>query len=158
MNVYSFESKIGLIFITVLDELNLGLVEEDEQQEITDRIYWENRGTKETVSIADSLLDMIHDFAPGFELKYNKFYIGLAKNGQPDNFVIFRAKKSSLRMELRLKSSNEIEEKLENSDLDLMDYDRRYGRYRIRLTKDDLSKYQEIIKNLLKDAFEASSG
>ncbi len=142
----------------MLDELNLGLVEEDEQQEITDRIYWENRGTKETVSIADSLLDMIPDFAPGFELKYNKFYIGLAKNGQPDNFVIFRAKKSSLRMELRLKSSNEIEEKLENSDLDLMDYDRRYGRYRIRLTKDDLSKYQEIIKNLLKDAFEASSG
>jgi hypothetical protein len=35
------------------------------------------------------MLEMIHPFAPGYELKYNKHYIGLAQNGQANNFVTF---------------------------------------------------------------------
>jgi hypothetical protein len=42
------------------------------------------------VSLADRLLSMIHDIAGDTELavKYNKPYIGLAKHGIADNFVV----------------------------------------------------------------------
>ncbi len=154
MNAYKIKDDYFLLFTTVLDEMSLGLSEEEEIKEVTDRNYWEIiRGTKKTVAIADELLNLISEFAPGYELKYNKFYIGLAKDGQPDNFVIFRARKSSLNMELRLKRSDEIEKMLEDAGLDLMNYDKRWGRYRIKLSKQDVNKHKELIIDLLKMAY-----
>jgi hypothetical protein len=151
MNAYKVKEDYFLLFTTILDEMSLGLVEEDEIKEVTDRNYWETmRGTKKTVAIADELLNLISKFAPGYELKYNKFYIGLAKDGQPDNFAIFIPRKSSLNIELRLKQSDEIEKKLEDAGLDLMDYDKKWGRYRIKLSKQDVNKHKELIMNLLK--------
>ena len=91
------------------------------------------------------------------DLKYNKFYIGLAKEGQPSNFVIFRPKKDWLRMEVRLERSDETQSQLEEAGLDLMDYDTRWGRYRIRLTKGDVQKHQVFLSNLLKRAYEESA-
>ena len=60
--------------------------------------------------MADQLLEMAKRHDPALELKYNKFYIGLAKNGQPSNFVIFRQKKEFTRFEPRLKSTPETQE------------------------------------------------
>lgn len=77
----------------------------------TDRSYWEKRGSKATVGLADDMLEIIKEFNPAFELNYNKFYIGLTHNGQSNNFAIFRPKKSFLRLEVRLKKSDELEEK-----------------------------------------------
>lgn len=154
MNAYDVKGDYFLLFTTVLDEMSLGLLEEEEIKELTDRNYWETiRGTKKTVAIADEVLNLISEFAPGYELKYNKFYIGLAKDEQADNFVIFRARKSSLNMELRLKQSDEIEKKLEDAGLDLMNYDKRWGRYRIKLSKQDVNEHKELITELLKMAY-----
>jgi hypothetical protein len=36
------------------------------------------------------------------ELKYNKFYVGLAKDGQPHNFVVSRPRKNALMLTIRL--------------------------------------------------------
>jgi len=150
--------QIGLVFTTVLDLRPLGLVDEDEEaQEPTDRSYWESRGSKKTVAMADQLLEIakIHD--PTLELKYNKFYIGLAKNGQPCNFVVFRPKKGFLRFEARLKSSPETQERLEAAGLDVMDYNGRWGYYRIRLQPADIDKHKEILTQVIAEAY-ASSG
>ncbi|MDD2465225.1 MAG: hypothetical protein PHI97_14605 [Desulfobulbus sp.] len=146
--------QVGLVFTTVLDQRSLGLIDEDEEaQEPTDRAYWESRGSKKTVAMADQLLEIakIHD--PSFELKYNKFYIGLAKNGQPCNFVIFRPKKGFLRFELRLKSSPEMQERLETAGLDVMDYDGRWSYYRIRLQPGDIDKHKEILTQVIAEAY-----
>jgi len=154
INAYKVKDDYFLLSTTVLDEVTLGFLEEEETREVTDRNYWETvRGTKKTVAIADELLNMISEFVPGYELKYNKFYIGLAKDEQPDNFVIFRARKSGLNMELRLKQSDEIEKKLEEAGLDLMNYDKKWGRYRIKLSKQDVNKHKELIISLLKMAY-----
>ena len=154
MNAYKVKDDYFLLSTTVLDEMTLGLLEEEETREVTDRNYWETvRGTKKTVAIADELLNMISEFVPGYELKYNKFYIGLAKDEQTDNFAIFRARKSGLNMELRLKQSDEIEKKLEGAGLDLMNYDKKWGRYRIKLSKQEVNKHKELITNLLKMAY-----
>lgn len=91
------------------------------------------------------MFKMVKTFAPDLELKYNKFYIGLAKDGQPNNFVIFRAKKNSFWAEIRLASSPDIDKQLEAADIDVMDYDQRWGRYRLRLTKNDIKKHTELL-------------
>jgi len=156
MSAYQLsENEVSLIFTTVLDEANLGLVEEDEEtQEITDRNYWENvRGTKQTVALADQLLQIIKEFAPRFELKYNKHYIGLAKDGQPNNFAIIRPKKSSALLEIRLKQSPEIKEQLDNAKLDTMDYDSKWGRFRIRVDKEEIQKNKELLRRLMQQSY-----
>ena len=155
MNAYEVEDKVGLIFTKVLDELRLGLDDEDEEiYAITDRTYWETKGSKEAVELADNILDIIKEFDGNFEIKYNKYYIGLAKNGQAKNFTIFRAKKNHIRVEVKLERSDDIASMLEESGLDEMEYDSRYGRYRIRLTKEDIEKNHDLIKEILKKSYD----
>lgn len=157
MSALKIGAQIALLFTTVLDELTLGLVDEDEEtQAVTDRAYWENRGTKQTVAMADTLLGMIHSFEPAVELKYNKFYIGLAKAGKPSNFVVFRAKKNNLRAEVRLPLSDETTQELEEAGLDLMDYDKRWGRYRIRLTTQEIKAHTDLLASILRRAHDAA--
>jgi hypothetical protein len=159
MNALKNGNQIGLVFTTVVDQLSLGLVDEDEEtQEVTDRAYWEGRGSAKTVSMADEFLELAKQFDPSLELKYNKFYIGLAKNGQAMNFIIVRPKKSFIRFEPRLKSSAETTERLESAGLDVMDYDSRWGRYRIRLKPGEIDGNREILLGVIKEAYGPTTG
>lgn len=154
MRALRIGDAVGLVFTKVLDQLSLGAVDEDEDTyEVADRAYWENRGSHKTIMMADSLLELVRSHDVSFELKYNKFYIGLARNGIADNFVIFRPMKSFLRFEPHLERSEELQEKLEKAGLDVMDYDERFYRYRIRLTPEDLSKHRDVIKEVMGAAF-----
>jgi hypothetical protein len=154
LTAYKNNHEYFLTFNKVLDEMNLGLVDDDEEiSEITDRNYWETQvGSPKTVKIVDEALSLIREVLPGYELKYNKFYIGLAKNGRPDNFVIFRALRNFTRMEIKLEKDELLENKIETSGLDLMDYDKREGRYRIKISSTDLNKHRDLIKDLIKRA------
>ena len=159
MSALKLDNKVGLVFTTVLDQLSLGLVDEDEEtQEVTDRSYWENRGSKKTVAMADELLGIAHQFDENLELKYNKFYIGLAKNGLTSNFMIMKPQKAAIRFEPRLKSTPETTERMENAGLDVMDYDTRTGRYRIRLKPGEIGKQKEILTDIIKEAYGVSTG
>jgi len=150
MNAYKVEDKITLIFTKVIDELQYGLIDDDEAvAAITDRNFWETRGSKETVKMVDMIFEIFKDIDKNIEIKYNKYYIGLVRNGQPKNFTTFKAKKNYLRMSIKLDKTEEIENKLNNSNLDLMEYDTREGRYRIRLAQDDIEKNCDLIKELL---------
>lgn len=155
MNAYKLNDDYFLTFTTVIDELNLGLVDEDEEiSEITDRTYWEvKRGSVKTVALADKLLEMISEFAPGHSLKYNKFYIGLAQNGVTNNFAIFRPRRNNINLEVRIKYSQQLETELEEAGLDLLDYDKKWGKYRIRLNEESISEHQEILIRLLKQSY-----
>lgn len=149
MRAVQLGSSVSLVFTTVLDQVQLGLVDEDEEvYEVTDRAYWEARGSKATVAIADELLEVVKQLDPALELKYNKFYIGLARQGQADNFVVFRPQKNFIRVDIRLKKDDSIEQKIEAAGLDVMDYDNQWGRYRIRLAKGDVGKKFDVLKEL----------
>jgi len=154
MSGWNFGEQISLVFTKVVDAITLGMPEEDEEvQAVTDRNYWENRGTKQTVALADEVLGLVKTFAPDLELKYNKFYIGLARDGQPNNFVVFRAKKNSFRAEILLASSAEIDQQLESAGIDVMDYETKWSRYRLRLTKNDIQKNRDLLLKLLKISY-----
>lgn len=154
MKCLKVDEKVGLVFTTVLDQMTLGLVDDDEEtQEVTDRAYWINRSSEKTVRMADDILDLVRQFDDSLVLKYNKFYIGLAKNGQPNNLVTIRPKKGFVRFEPRLLMTPETQERIENAGLDFMEYDNRWKRYRIRLKPGDISKHKSVLSELIREAF-----
>jgi predicted transport protein len=156
MQALAVGEHITLVFTTVIDELTRGLVDEDEDAEAvpTDRAYWEKQATKATVELADELLRIAKQFDPALQLKYNKFYIGLSRDGQPFNFVTFRPKKSQLRLELKLPETDDLNSKIESSGIETLGYDKRWGQYRLRLTKNDVKTKAEIIRELMILAYE----
>lgn len=153
--------KVGdhttLIFTKVMDELTRGVIDEDEEAEaaVTDRLYWEKKGSKATVQLADELLKITRELSPTLELKYNKFYIGLSKDGQPFNFIVFRPRKNRINLDIRLPKSEEIDAKILAADFEALDYQARWGQYRLSLSKDDVYLKQDVLKSLIKDAYEA---
>ena len=103
MSAIKVGDTVTLVFTTVLDQITLGLIEDDEEVEAVDRNFWETkRGTKQTVAMADQMLELIRTVDPAIDLNYNKHYIGLQKARISNNFAMFRPQKSSLRLTLRL--------------------------------------------------------
>ena len=156
LKAIKYQNDLGLDFTTVL-----GLITPDEEEEVgetVDRAYWESRATKDTVKIADKLLDYIEEFVNGFTLKYNRYYIGLVQNGTTKNFVSFRPKKSMLKLSVKLKKAEDIDEIINNSDLDALSYNKRYNQYQFRLKEEDLKDSKGIIVDLLKRAYEDYTG
>ena len=157
MNAYKFGDDLALMFTTVLDELPLGLVDEDEEvAEVADRNYWIKKGTEKTVKLADNLLGLIKEFDSAFELKYNKFYIGLVKDGQPNNFAVFRPRKSGLNFEFKLPFTDQVQQMIDSSGLDDMGYLKKWQSYRLRLRKEDIKKHSEILRKFLEEAYDNS--
>ena len=158
LNAIQNQNQVMLVFTTVLDQRIGFAYEEEEFQETTDRSYWERRASKATVSLADDLLELCKFIDKDLSLKYNKFYIGLAKGLKPYNFILFRPKREAVRVELKILKSQQIEDKLEESGLDLLEYDNRNRRYRIRLKKHDLTDHQDLIKELISISYKEFSG
>lgn len=153
MNALKIGDDIALVFTKVLDELALGFVDEDEEvSEVTDRDYWLKRGSPDTVKMADNCLEIIKTFETGIELKYNKFYIGLAKDGQAYNFSVFKPRKKDLNIEFKMPQSDEVQKLIDDNQLDDMGYDSRWGSYRIRISKEDLKQKTQVLQTLLQKA------
>ncbi|MFC2081698.1 hypothetical protein ACFLR0_00770 [Candidatus Bipolaricaulota bacterium] len=142
-----------LVFTTVLDQMSFGMVDDDEEiAETTDRAYWEKRGTVQTVSLADELLEIVHSIEPDLSPKYNKFYIGLAHDGQAKNFVVFRPQKNVVKVSIRLNQDSELEQQLEDAGLDVTDYDKRGGRYHLRIRPGEVDTKRDVLTEVLRRA------
>ncbi len=155
MQALKIGNNVTLVFTTVMDEMTRGLVDEDEDADAapTDRAYWEERGTKATVGLADQLLEIARECDPSLEMKYNKFYIGLSKDGQPFNFVIFRPQKNTVRIEAKLPRTDDTDKFIESAGFEALGYDQRFGYYRLPLQKDDIVKKREQLKQLIEAAY-----
>lgn len=148
---YKTDKGISLTFTKVLDRMTIG-TDEEEQYEITDRKYWENKSTAKMLKAVDSIFADISQFASGFDLKYNKFYIGLSKDGIAKNFVTFKPKKSFLYLVIKGTEDSEKIKLLENTGLDTS-YTARWKEYNIRLSGyEEYKKHKELLDNLIKDS------
>ena len=147
---------MGLHFTTVLDTVSRGFVDDDEEvAQITDRSYWENRGSKKTISLADKILAICSEFLPSStEFSYNKHYMGFWIDGRANNFAICRPQKSVLRLDIKIPKSQENDQFIESAELDCLDYDSRWKQYRIRVTENDLEQKREALLHLLRSAYE----
>ena len=159
LQAFQVGEHVTLVFTKVMDELQRGLVDEDEDaiSAPTDRAYWENeKGTKKTLALMDKLFELVQEGDPEVELKYNKFYVGLAKDGRADNYVQFRPQKTSVKMEFRLPRSDEIDGLLEDAEIETLEYASRWARYRLRITDADLRAQADLLRKLIADAREHS--
>lgn len=159
MQAYKVGPATTVIFTKVMDELSRGLIDEDEDAEAapTDRAYWEKRGAKMTVKLADELLGIARELDQSLELKYNKFYIGISKDGQPFNFAIFRPRKTTINLEFKIPRTDEVDQKIAEAGIEALEYATRWGAYRLSLHKEDLAKHRALIKNLLAAAHQGRS-
>lgn len=154
MSAFKQGDDISLAFTKVLDRVNLAS-EEDEQYEITDRKFWESKSSSKMLVEVDKIFEsMKKDFISDYELKYNKFYIGMAKDGVAKNFLMFRPKKNWLYITYKGTDDPDAMKKAEELDLDLT-YKATWKEYYLKL--DDYNHYKknkEFIDNLVKGSMD----
>ena len=137
---------------TVLDLTRLGTDEEDEPGQATDRGYWVGRSSQGSVAIADALLELVGEVDPGLALKYNKRYIGLQRDGIADNFITFEPRREHLIAAFRIPRSEEVSALLSASGVDVLEYNKRSGRYRMRLNHAELEANHDLLLDLTRRA------
>jgi hypothetical protein len=143
------DDTISLFFTKVLDEVKFELLEEDAISEPSDRNYWENRATKKSLKLTDTIMEELSDLTNEYNLKYNKHYIGLEKNNIANNFISFIPRKSVVILSIKLDKVDEIDDIIEHSDLDTLSYDKQWRLYRLRLNEKDVLSNMDIIKDLV---------
>lgn len=155
MKAVQADGGVSLFFTKVLDTVQRGMVDEDEDvNEPTDRAYWETRAAAKTVKMADQILDLCKDFTKQIQLNYNKHYIGFQVEGKSCNFAVSRPKKNALNLSIRIPQTEQIDQELDQHGLALLEYDKRWSNYRIRLSTGDISKHEVLLKSLLKQAYD----
>lgn len=137
---------------TVLDLVQVGTEEEDEPGQATDRGFWINRGSEASVAVADQVLALINEVTPGMALKYNKQYVGLERGGVVDNFILFRPRREGTVVGFRIPRSDETSALVDESGVDSPEYDKRRGRYRLRLTTQDVAAHRDLLLELVRRA------
>jgi hypothetical protein len=146
------DGTLTIIATTVLDLVRLGTDEEDDPGQPTDRSHWITRSSQMTLEILDRMLELVNTVSPGTTLKYNKHYIGLNRSGVVDNYVVFRPRRENLIAEFRIPRSDEVTAMIEDSGIDSLEYFKRYGQYRMRLSSKDLDVHRELLLDLVRRA------
>ncbi len=157
MQAYRLGDQISLVFTKVLDQMSLGLVEEDEVTEEANRPYWEKQASKTTLEYTDQVLAHLQQLDPEIAPKYNKSYIGLTKRGRSNNFVSITPKRDWIWLGFRLERSQEVEKKLEQAALGGGEYDSKWGKYWVRLTHEEFKENQALIQELLQAAYQQAN-
>jgi hypothetical protein len=153
LSAIEVNGAVTLVGTKVMDQMTLGTDEEDEPSEPADRKYWETHATPATVGLADRVLEVVREFQPALDLKYNKYYIGLAQNGLPNNFVTVRPQKKNIIVNFKLPQSDELVQRLTQAGIEVLDYDARWHRLRVRLVAEDLKSHRELIHDVVHEAF-----
>lgn len=146
-----------LVATRVLDLVTLGTEEEDAGETVGPS-FWESRASRDSMQIADRLVEMIQEAYLGVEPKYNKHYIGLTLGGTARNFVIFRPRKSPMVLtEFGIPQDEDTTVEMEESGLNVVPYESHFRRYRIRVRQSDLKEHRDFFINLIQKAYDAQS-
>lgn len=154
MSIYEYENKLAIIFTKVLDKIEYSIEDDDEIVIPTDRNFWMEKGTKETVEVVDDIYEIIREIDADTSLKYNKYYIGLSKNNIAFNFTQMEARKKDVLLIFRYEKDNEIDKIISENDFEILDYYVPYNQYRIKLSKKEVKEKKDIIKDLLQKSYE----
>lgn len=153
LSAYKVGNDISLAFTRVIDRITLG-TDEDDEYEVTDRNYWENRSTKKIMGDVDAIFSELGNYTSGYELKYNKFYVGVSKDGIAKNFISFKPKKSFLHFIFKANEDQELSQKIEDAGLDVT-YEGRWKQYKVKLQGfEDYKKHEELLRECVEIAME----
>ena len=153
MSAYKNGDDYVITFTKVLDRLSMA-TDDEESYEAADRSYWENRSTAKMMKNVDAILNSLDLPANGYELKYNKFYIGITKNGLVKNFIEFKPKKNFLYFVVKGNEDSEKLQMIENEGFEVQ-YVTRWKEYNIRVNSlDQFMKHKDMFIKLVKDSMD----
>ena len=91
-------------------------------------------------------------------LKYNKNYIGLARQGIAANYASFRPRRQHVIAEFKIPRTEEMTQQLADAGVNLLAYQARWGRYRIQVDHEDLESHADLLRDLMKQAHDSYGG
>ena len=153
MTAYEIDGDIALTFVKVLDEVQLG-VEENDVSEPADRPYWENKSCKEMLKLTDQLFSIVQAIDPVAKLNYNKHYIGLKRNNNAENYCWFKPKKNYVCWIFKQIPSDEDISALGNAGLDVTPKEK-WNELWIKITADPNSEQKVLIKKIIEQSRKA---
>lgn len=115
---------------------------------VIDRNYWVNQSTEENVGLIENALEMLNAATQNhYELKYNKAYIGITKEGKPTVFATFVPQRGDLLLEIKVGKTAAFDKIL----VDKFDGQGGYkdGWYSIHIQTEDTEKKGGFFKKLL---------
>jgi hypothetical protein len=154
ISAHKVGDDISIEFTKVIDRLTIGS-DEEEEYEVTDRTYWESRSTPKMLKQVNQIFTFLGSYTNGFELKYNKFYIGLSKDGIAKNFISFVPKKNFLYIKIKGNLDEDKKSNIENAGIEIS-YESRWKQYAVRFSNySDFEKNYELIKPLIQASADA---
>jgi hypothetical protein len=152
MRALRVDGKLTLVFTKVVEELARGLVDEDEDIQLpASREDW-LRSYPDKVPLADEILSLAKQFEPALSLKYNKQYLTFTRNGARANFIWLTPRKRTLDIGMH-GNLGESSKKLEEAGLEVQ-FNQKYQETRVSVTAQDLQQHSEILRGMLKDAYQ----
>jgi hypothetical protein len=142
------DDELTLVFTKVLDQMSLG-TEEADQGEPTDRRYWEGKASKGSLEIADHVFAIAKSADPAIEQTYRKFYVGIARNGVSTLYLLMRPRKKRVNLELRIPRTDDVDGLVDEAGIEMIDYDVRWGAYRLVVTKEDVEEHSDLLAQLI---------
>lgn len=143
LNAFKVEEHLVLNFVKVLVLVETDEDEEQGEQEIVGRNYWEKRANPKSIEIFDVLLGYVKTITEP-KITYNRGHIAVGTSGR--NFMWCHTRKSPyLYFELRLGEDRElIIEKFENAQIEFKRH-RNSEILNISLTEKKLNENKELI-------------
>ena len=159
LNALKVNGALTLHAVKVLDiSSTVGWDEDSNGASATDRAYWIKKSTQKSVEFADKVLELIQATTQdqALELKYNKYYIGLAHSGVANNFITMKPRKSGgMVIQFKIQRTDDLTKSIEEK-LEFQSYDVQWGLYNISLSEHDFSKNKEFITSLIRRAAKMS--
>lgn len=149
--------EVTLVFTRVLDQRTLA-AEDDEPGVITDRSYWEGRSTTACMGLYEELLGLARNVDPSVDPNFNRAYIGLTRNGVATNFVVFRPRKKTVNLDLRLARSEEMDLIMDDAPFETLPYVTRWGNYRPVIRLEELDDCRDLLEDLFRRAHDQYHG
>lgn len=153
MTGISLGGKRTVIFTKVLDHAKRVVEDEDAGVPETNRAYWEEKTSPETMALVDGVISIAKRIDPAIGPRFIKGSIPLKKGTEFWRFLTLRPKKKFLKMALPCPQSEQVEADLNAADIDFDDYDERRGRYVLTVIPGDLPKHSGVLEKLMAAAY-----
>jgi hypothetical protein len=153
MQALEVAGNLTLSAAKVLDVLTVGNDEEDAAGAATDRAYWEAKASPRSLKLADQFIELVREKDQSLELNYNKYYVGLARNGIADNFISLKPQKNRIIFQPKSAPNPDVDQRLEDAGIEVLTYIRQFKHYQIKLTEEHLTKNLDLIREIISLAY-----
>ena len=148
MTAYEVNGEIALTFTKILDEVQLGIPDEDDNNEPTNRNYWEKRANKSVLTLTDKLFELVQEVEPHVEMNYNKYYIGIMRNKVAANFCWFKPRKAFVSMIFKPLPEESFIQQLEDIGFDVTKKTK-WNQYYIKVTQVPTQEQKDLLKKAI---------